>query len=193
MVIREIVWCWFRVLTSVMLCLQTMQVSLWTLKEKWRVSDAFFSLVSYLKGGSLGNDPGVISGYVPCQLRHIFLKLEVCSKRYFSSTIHWRPIRQIKFKGLDLTSYCCPNEVIFSVSCAGSAITGPIGKECADLWPRIASAANAIVWGRDSCASLTSVKMIFLLLSLAAASTNSLQSLTSCSYLMLQFAGFATG
>jgi len=25
----------------------------------------------------------------------------------------------------------------------GSAITGPIGKECADLWPRIASAANA--------------------------------------------------
>jgi hypothetical protein len=29
---------------------------------------------------------------------------------------------------------------------AGSAITGPIGKECADLWPRIASAANAIVW-----------------------------------------------
>jgi hypothetical protein len=29
--------------------------------------------------------------------------------------------------------------------CIGSAITGPIGKECADLWPRIASAANAIV------------------------------------------------
>lgn len=28
---------------------------------------------------------------------------------------------------------------------SGSAITGPIGKECADLWPRIASAANAIV------------------------------------------------
>ncbi|GMP96953.1 hypothetical protein CsSME_00045379 [Camellia sinensis var. sinensis] len=27
----------------------------------------------------------------------------------------------------------------------GSAITGPIGKECADLWPRIARAANAIV------------------------------------------------
>jgi len=31
----------------------------------------------------------------------------------------------------------------------GSAITGPIGKECADLWPRIASAANAIVWNQD--------------------------------------------
>uniref|UniRef100_A0A804NZB9 Btz domain-containing protein n=1 Tax=Zea mays TaxID=4577 RepID=A0A804NZB9_MAIZE len=27
----------------------------------------------------------------------------------------------------------------------GFSITGPIGKECADLWPRIASAANAIV------------------------------------------------
>eukprot|EP01026_Neomeris_dumetosa_P042162 TRINITY_DN3505_c1_g1_i2.p1 TRINITY_DN3505_c1_g1~~TRINITY_DN3505_c1_g1_i2.p1 ORF type:complete len:142 (+),score=22.78 TRINITY_DN3505_c1_g1_i2:78-503(+) len=27
----------------------------------------------------------------------------------------------------------------------GSAITGPVAKECADLWPRIASAANAIV------------------------------------------------
>ncbi|XVF28738.1 hypothetical protein REPUB_Repub15cG0055800 [Reevesia pubescens] len=26
----------------------------------------------------------------------------------------------------------------------GSAIIGPIGKKCADLWPRIASAANAI-------------------------------------------------
>jgi len=27
----------------------------------------------------------------------------------------------------------------------GSAITGPVAKECADLWPRIASAANAIL------------------------------------------------
>merc|ERR1712127_1032529 len=26
----------------------------------------------------------------------------------------------------------------------GSAITGPIAKECADIWPRIASAANSI-------------------------------------------------
>ncbi|RYR25144.1 hypothetical protein Ahy_B02g058791 isoform A [Arachis hypogaea] len=32
----------------------------------------------------------------------------------------------------------------------GSAITGPIGKECADLWPRIASAANAIDFVSDS-------------------------------------------
>merc|ERR1711998_552410 len=27
----------------------------------------------------------------------------------------------------------------------GSAITGPVGKECADLWPKIASAASSIV------------------------------------------------
>eukprot|EP01098_Paradermamoeba_levis_P017252 TRINITY_DN981_c0_g1_i1.p1 TRINITY_DN981_c0_g1~~TRINITY_DN981_c0_g1_i1.p1 ORF type:complete len:140 (+),score=46.87 TRINITY_DN981_c0_g1_i1:125-544(+) len=27
----------------------------------------------------------------------------------------------------------------------GSAITGPVGKECADLWPKIASAAGTIV------------------------------------------------
>ncbi|KAG1663761.1 hypothetical protein FOA52_011812 [Chlamydomonas sp. UWO 241] len=27
----------------------------------------------------------------------------------------------------------------------GSAITGPVAKECADLWPRIASAANSII------------------------------------------------
>ena len=27
----------------------------------------------------------------------------------------------------------------------GSAITGPVAKECADLWGRIASAASAIV------------------------------------------------
>ncbi|KAB2095985.1 hypothetical protein ERO13_A01G077350v2 [Gossypium hirsutum] len=26
----------------------------------------------------------------------------------------------------------------------GSAATGPIGKECVDLWPRIATAANTI-------------------------------------------------
>lgn len=26
----------------------------------------------------------------------------------------------------------------------GSAITGPVAKECADLWPRVASAANTI-------------------------------------------------
>jgi large subunit ribosomal protein L23e len=27
----------------------------------------------------------------------------------------------------------------------GSAITGPVAKECADLWPRIASTAGTVV------------------------------------------------
>jgi large subunit ribosomal protein L23e len=27
----------------------------------------------------------------------------------------------------------------------GSAITGPVGKECADLWPRIASSSGTVV------------------------------------------------
>jgi large subunit ribosomal protein L23e len=27
----------------------------------------------------------------------------------------------------------------------GSAITGPVAKECADLWPRVASAAGSIL------------------------------------------------
>ena len=35
----------------------------------------------------------------------------------------------------------CKPSYIFT----GSAITGPVAKECADLWPRIASAANSIV------------------------------------------------
>jgi len=27
----------------------------------------------------------------------------------------------------------------------GSAITGPVAKECADLWPKVAAAASSIV------------------------------------------------
>ncbi|KAJ6389895.1 hypothetical protein OIU77_024179 [Salix suchowensis] len=47
--------------------------------------------------------------------------------------------------------YSCLTHILYApilksvVDDHGSAITGPIGKECADLWPRIASAANAIV------------------------------------------------
>lgn len=41
--------------------------------------------------------------------------------------------------------FCYDFDGVALVVIVGSAITGPIGKECADLWPRIASAANAIV------------------------------------------------
>ena len=57
----------------------------------------------------------------------------------------WRAIRS---NLLILVSWCTiAQHMVFPF--AGSAITGPIGKECADLWPRIASAANAIVWNQD--------------------------------------------
>ncbi|NXP58987.1 RL23 protein, partial [Chloropsis cyanopogon] len=39
--------------------------------------------------------------------------------------------------GEELTLWCCP-------AFPGSAITGPVAKECADLWPRIASNAGSI-------------------------------------------------
>jgi hypothetical protein len=39
----------------------------------------------------------------------------------------------------------CVFNIPLLIVIVGSSITGPIGKECADLWPRIASAANAIV------------------------------------------------
>ena len=28
----------------------------------------------------------------------------------------------------------------------GSAITGPVGKECADIWPKVAAAAGSVFW-----------------------------------------------
>ena len=34
--------------------------------------------------------------------------------------------------------------VLFVIYILGSAITGPVAKECAEIWPRIASAANTI-------------------------------------------------
>ncbi len=59
---------------------------------------------------------------------------------------------EISYTGLSFTLCATSSHSMFSgnkaesfCEIAGSAITGPIGKECADLWPRIASAANAIV------------------------------------------------
>jgi hypothetical protein len=48
------------------------------------------------------------------------------------------------FRGYDPSQFPIPFESP-PVLPAGSAITGPVAKECADLWPRIASAANSIV------------------------------------------------
>lgn len=55
---------------------------------------------------------------------------------FFVLSFFFGPILEVVYVS-DKLLYACFN--------SGSAITGPIGKECADLWPRIASAANAIV------------------------------------------------
>lgn len=50
---------------------------------------------------------------------------------------------------------CCigdlPQRSLVTLHCyvSGSAITGPVAKECADLWPRIASNAGSIQWSID--------------------------------------------
>ncbi len=45
--------------------------------------------------------------------------------------------------------FCCSDNagVIVNVKgdLKGSAISGPVAKECADLWPRIASAAGTVL------------------------------------------------
>ena len=45
----------------------------------------------------------------------------------------------------------------------GSAATGPIAKECADLWPRIAAKAQSIVWGLslDSLKDSSKISLTF--------------------------------
>jgi large subunit ribosomal protein L23e len=39
----------------------------------------------------------------------------------------------------------CVGSVFEKLSLLGSAITGPVAKECADVWPRIASAAPSVI------------------------------------------------
>jgi len=41
-----------------------------------------------------------------------------------------------------------------SLCSPGSTVTGPVAKECADLWPRIASNAPSIAWGDRSCVGM---------------------------------------
>lgn len=41
--------------------------------------------------------------------------------------------------------FTCNISTLSQLPRAGSAIAGPVAKECADIWPRIASAANCIV------------------------------------------------
>ncbi|MBA0758049.1 hypothetical protein Gotri_021080 [Gossypium trilobum] len=71
------------------------------------------------------------------QMFMLFLSLFKCFLFLFATLSG----RKWYFVGLGIWNLLVLIDLVFS----GSAITGPIGKECADLWPRIASAANAIV------------------------------------------------
>ncbi|KAL6135545.1 hypothetical protein ACLB2K_067772 [Fragaria x ananassa] len=55
-----------------------------------------------------------------------------------------RVVKEVPFKSVDNAGVIVNPNGEMKVT-AWSAINGPIGKECADLWPRIASAANVIV------------------------------------------------
>ena len=57
----------------------------------------------------------------------------------FSHCFQW--IQCVSLCGFKCIHYFC-------VCVAGSAVTGPVAKECADLWPRIASNASSIHWRR---------------------------------------------
>ena len=49
---------------------------------------------------------------------------------------------EMKGKGLSRVQTYCMSTINFF--CLGSTVTGPVAKECADLWPRIASNAPSI-------------------------------------------------
>ncbi len=68
---------------------------------------------------------------------------EICSSSASSWSMRGRPGEQGRAQGSTRSPYACGS--FGRLAAAGSAITGPVAKECADLWPRIASAANSIV------------------------------------------------
>ena len=44
----------------------------------------------------------------------------------------------------------------------GSAVTGPVAKECADLWPRIASHSGTVVWRNlEKGISISLISLLF--------------------------------
>ncbi len=51
---------------------------------------------------------------------------------------------------------------LFLLSFVGSAITGPVTKECADLWPRIASNAGSIAWVQMWLASFNKILKVHM-------------------------------
>lgn len=76
-----------------------------------------------------------------CDRRKLCFACQIQRHRYEGGD--WLIVQQLVY--MKMCNYKQGEFPTHSLFCLGSAITGPIGKECADLWPRIASAANAIV------------------------------------------------
>ena len=101
----------------------------------------------HLKGGSACG----LAINSSCEPSKIFACILECPVNWFTEYI----LKCLLFKSLwmctiavchvfFITALC--NVLKFCVIFTGSAITGPVAKECADLWPRIASNAGSIQW-----------------------------------------------
>jgi len=111
-------------------------------RKPWRRKDGLF-LYFEDNAGVIVNPKGEMKG------AHI--RIKGCHLWKISCLVRAR-VHACKHKPLSAEGnlnaiYHCVDCILSKrTSCyAGSAITGPVAKECADLWPRIASAANSIV------------------------------------------------
>lgn len=80
------------------------------------------------------------------------------------------------FLGLNLTGLPC------SLCSPGSTVTGPVAKECADLWPRIASNAPSIAWGDQSCVGMLIMHSVICNVMLKYTFTKKNSLLTYCEF-----------
>ncbi|GAA0172148.1 ribosomal protein [Lithospermum erythrorhizon] len=103
-------------------------------RKPWRRKDGVFMYFED-NAGVIVNPKGEMKGTLHLR-RYSVLDSNICGDNSYLE-MHFRSPGGLKV----LSTWS-----VYTFSCSvGSAITGPIGKECADLWPRIASAANAIV------------------------------------------------
>ncbi|MBA0590049.1 hypothetical protein Gotri_018421 [Gossypium trilobum] len=98
-------------------------------RKPWRRKDGVYMYFED-NAGVIVNPKGEMKGK-PTPLPHSI----------WTYPFQWQKVICCCIVGFDLSKLNAFIDLVIT----GSAITGPIGKECADLWPRIASAANAIV------------------------------------------------
>ncbi|KAF6175559.1 hypothetical protein GIB67_007869, partial [Kingdonia uniflora] len=92
----------------------------------------------------------LINAHIIGFLRKVaYMKLATSIKQHIARYLHCATCLLVHYFLRSKEQHCATDNAGVIVNpkgeMKGSAITGPIGKECADLWPRIASAANAIV------------------------------------------------